>query len=326
MKISVIVPVYNVAPFVRECLNSIIGQTFSDWEAICIDDGSVDGCGDILDGYARDDTRIKVIHQPNAGVSAARNVGLNVARGEWIAFLDGDDVWAPWTLSEVLKVIRSYADVDIVAFNTERFPEKGPYPWKERVIRSEYRVSMLAHFVDSGDVSFCFAGKIYRRDVIESVRFKSLAFGEDILFLLSCCLRAQMQVVVEATFYGYRQRTGSAIQSPIRKKRVLDRIIYMTEGLTLIEESPRKIGKNLLRGYGNGLSEVFMHEFLKLPMSDRSEVWEAWLAALPRIVRCHKLSLFQKMRFCFLKVCPSQMVACVLCWWPYLLKAKGFHR
>lgn len=90
-KISCIVPVYNVEKYLRRCLDSIRAQTFTDFECICIDDGSPDGCGKILDEYAKLDGRFRVIHQENAGVSVARNAGLNVARGEWIAFVDSDD-------------------------------------------------------------------------------------------------------------------------------------------------------------------------------------------------------------------------------------------
>lgn len=89
--ISIIVPVFNVEKYLRRCIDSILAQTFSDFECILIDDGSPDNCGKICDEYARKDGRIKVIHQKNAGVSAARNAGLSAARGEWIGFTDSDD-------------------------------------------------------------------------------------------------------------------------------------------------------------------------------------------------------------------------------------------
>ena len=90
---SIVIPVYNVAPYLRECLDSALAQTFSDWEAICVDDGSTDGSGEILDEYAAKDGRFKVIHQKNAGVSAARNFGIDAAVGEYVTFLDGDDAY-----------------------------------------------------------------------------------------------------------------------------------------------------------------------------------------------------------------------------------------
>lgn len=92
---SIVIPIYNVVPYLRECLDSVLAQTFTDWEAICVDDGSTDGSGSILDEYAVCDRRFRVIHQTNAGVSVARNVGMLNAVGGYITFLDGDDVYDP---------------------------------------------------------------------------------------------------------------------------------------------------------------------------------------------------------------------------------------
>ena len=90
-KISVIVPVYNVGKYIEKTVLSVLNQTYKDFELIIIDDGSKDGSGEICDGLACNDSRVKVIHQQNAGVSVARNVGMAEAIGEWITFLDGDD-------------------------------------------------------------------------------------------------------------------------------------------------------------------------------------------------------------------------------------------
>lgn len=90
-KISCIVPVYNVEKYLRRCVDSILAQTFTDFELILVDDGSPDGCPAICDEYAEKDSRVRVIHQENKGVSAARNAGLDMARGEYVCFVDGDD-------------------------------------------------------------------------------------------------------------------------------------------------------------------------------------------------------------------------------------------
>ena len=93
--ISIIVPVYNVAPFLSRCLDSLVGQTYENLEIICVDDGSTDGSAAILDACAAKDSRIKVIHQENAGVSVARNRGLDAATGEFVTFVDADDWLEP---------------------------------------------------------------------------------------------------------------------------------------------------------------------------------------------------------------------------------------
>ena len=89
--ISIIVPVYKVEPYIRQCVESVLGQTYSNFELILVDDGSPDSCGAICDEYAEKDSRVRVIHQENGGVSAARNAGLDIMKGEYVAFIDSDD-------------------------------------------------------------------------------------------------------------------------------------------------------------------------------------------------------------------------------------------
>ena len=101
--ISVIVPVYKVEPYLHRCVDSILSQTFTDFELILIDDGSPDNCGTICDEYAARDSRIRVVHQENKGLPAARNAGLNVACGEYIASCDSDDYWEPNLLETVYQ-------------------------------------------------------------------------------------------------------------------------------------------------------------------------------------------------------------------------------
>ena len=111
---SIIIPVYNVAPYLRECLDSVLAQTFTDWEAICVDDGSTDGSGAILDEYAAKDNRFRVFHQKNAGVSVARNNGLMLASGEWIWFVDSDDSIREGSLALIKHALDNNKDVDVV--------------------------------------------------------------------------------------------------------------------------------------------------------------------------------------------------------------------
>lgn len=111
-KISIIVPVYKVEQYLRRCLDSIVAQTFTDWECILIDDGSPDNSGVICDEYVAKDNRFHVIHKENKGVSAARNAGLDAARGEWIGFVDSDDWIEPKTYETALNsVVCENADV-----------------------------------------------------------------------------------------------------------------------------------------------------------------------------------------------------------------------
>ena len=116
--ISIIVPIYNVEKYLRRCIDSILGQTCRNFEVILVDDGSPDGCGAICDAYAAKDARVTVIHQQNAGVSAARNVGLVYARGELIGFVDPDDFIAPSMYQEMLDAINATgAELAVCGYN-----------------------------------------------------------------------------------------------------------------------------------------------------------------------------------------------------------------
>ena len=115
-RISVIVPVYNVQRYLRECLDSLQTQKYEDWEAVCVDDGSSDGSENILDEYAASDKRIKVIHQSNAGVHVARNRALDVVSGDWLTYLDSDDVISTSWFSEAMR-LAEVSQADIVRLN-----------------------------------------------------------------------------------------------------------------------------------------------------------------------------------------------------------------
>ena len=104
--ISVIVPIYNVEPYLRRCVDSLLGQTYADFEVILVDDGSPDNCGAICDMYEARDDRVRVIHKPNGGLSDARNAGLEIARGEYIAFVDSDDWVTPDYLERMLEAMQ----------------------------------------------------------------------------------------------------------------------------------------------------------------------------------------------------------------------------
>ena len=127
LPLSIIVPVYNAAPWLNRCLTSIAGQTFRDWECLLIDDGSTDESGAICDAWQQKDPRFAAVHQKNAGVSAARNKGLSLAKGELIAFCDADDVFSPTAMEYALAMHRQAPEAMVIwGFTTdpERFAQK----------------------------------------------------------------------------------------------------------------------------------------------------------------------------------------------------------
>ena len=213
---SIIIPVYNVAPYLRECLDSVLAQTFTEWEAICVDDGSSDGSGAILDEYAAVDARFKVIHQKNAGVSEARNVALDMAIGAWIGFVDADDMIKENWLKDAYLGIMKYPTVSWVSLGyTARFPDGCP---QQEIVHSAQKT----RFVDSRDVpaeAWQYVSAVgllcvhfLRRMAVGPQRFNAnVRIKEDSLFVLSIVLGMQGDFLeLPNNGYLYRQRNGSA--------------------------------------------------------------------------------------------------------------------
>ena len=121
--VSVVMPAYNCEKYIEAAIRSVISQTFTDWECLCVDDGSADESGSILDEYAQRDSRFLVFPKKNGGVSAARNLALDNAKGEWICFLDGDDVWDVTFLSEIVKMLHGQKP-DLVRIGYTRFSSR----------------------------------------------------------------------------------------------------------------------------------------------------------------------------------------------------------
>ncbi len=228
---SIIIPVYNVAPYLRECLDSVLSQTFTDWEALCVDDGSTDGSGTILDEYAAKDKRFRVIHQKNAGVSAARNVGLANAEGEWFLYLDGDDVLRMDALGTFLTYVGGTSSFDgilvqpfIPHWNGQDIPAKKVVT-QVLVEKASKKDLFLGPYAANG---FPFS-RVYRRSVFGQLRFRcDIAMAEDVCFWFDAlCLDARW-LILRAEYYLYRQRPDSAcgIKNPHRCTQALDAVIH----------------------------------------------------------------------------------------------------
>ena len=210
--LSVIVPVYNVEAFLPVCIDSILTQTLQDLELILIDDGSPDRCGAICDEYAVTDPRVKVIHQKNSGVSAARNAGLKVASGAYIGFVDPDDWIAPEMFASLLMAAQEHhAQIAVCGFTfcdefgrtkyNQAVPE-GLYD-QDALLMSIYGMPNKLHG------SMC--NKLFSRTVLEDVWFiESVAIGEDWLLLYECYCQTNLAVAISDCFYYVRSRNGSA--------------------------------------------------------------------------------------------------------------------
>ena len=216
-EISIIVPAYNVQAYLKDCLDSILRQSFSDWELIICDDGSTDDTAKISDEYAATDKRIKVIHTDNTGVSAARNICLDTARGDYISFVDADDSLDCNCLRELISHARS-EDADITQCSFSFVTGDGvktadPYA-SDSVFKNRDRI-MNAYFNGPvGDIRVSVWAKLFKRSLISDVRFDTgLRVFEDAYYVYQCCMKAGVVCSFSEPLYNYRQHKGSTMDS-----------------------------------------------------------------------------------------------------------------
>lgn len=212
--ITVIVPVYKVEKYLRRCVDSILAQTYTNLEIILVDDGSPDNCGKICDEYAAKDSRIKVIHQENGGLSAARNAGLDIATGDYIGFVDSDDYIAP-DMYEKLYAALKESDADISICNFQKVDENGKKLKTKEKIESGVLTNMQALTELQGKSGLCFIvawNKLYKSWVFDGVRFPVGRKCEDNYIAHILIHKSRKVALVEEELHCYLQREGSIMK------------------------------------------------------------------------------------------------------------------
>ncbi len=226
-KLSIIIPIYNVEKYLHQCLDSILNQTYDPYEIICINDGSTDNSLTILKEYVQKSEKIKIITQPNKGLSGARNAGIKAAKGEYLFFLDSDD----WIEENALQIlVEKITDKsDLICFNGCRYFEDGRTEEPDAGITENnltgweyYNKYALQnrkfHFV-------CSVLRLYRREFLleNNLFFKEGIYHEDNLFTPIVCYYAKSVQIIPDCLYVYRIREGSISQT-LSEKRILDTI------------------------------------------------------------------------------------------------------
>ena len=235
--ISVIIPIYNMEKYLKRCLDSVVNQTYKELEIILVDDGSSDSSGSICDTYATKDDRIKVIHQKNSGVSAARNAGLDIASGNYMAFVDPDD-YIDTEMYQILISEMMSGDYDIVECNYARFYENNETVIVKPNVDMEYVSYKEIWHAALTDYLFCGVwNKLFKRSVIGEMRFNiDYKVSEDMLFFFECAKKTDANLkYINKTLYYYLQRDDSAIRRPFNKGRfdmlsVLEKILESCVG------------------------------------------------------------------------------------------------
>lgn len=214
MKFSIIVPVYDAQAYLNECVDSVLAQSCADYELILVDDGSTDNSGRICDRYAAADSRVKVIHDINRGVSCARNTGLEHMSGEWLLFLDADDALHPSALTCISEAISAKEGVDLVQFVLTR------NPFNDTRMNQNLPLSPCVdprQYVKEGLYNVCAGGSAIRASVLKdhNIRFDDdLKLAEDQVFMFQVMDKCNLCMRLPQALYYYRRNPASASNFP----------------------------------------------------------------------------------------------------------------
>lgn len=240
---SIIIPVYNVGKWLYQCLDSICSLTFQDWEAILIDDGSTDGSQKVCDDYAQRDNRFRVVHQNNKGVSVARNVGVCMATGNYLLFVDADDMLLPDALQFLTESVEKHPECDLFQFG---------YQDNEKIYCAENSFwGTVEAFFSNGFLPLRTVwGTLFKRELAVKVEFPSgLPVGEDTEYSTQCYFLAKHVSVVPKALYIYRKDTTSVMHSRMTSEKVrsiLTVISHLSQNLVPETESGKRAKQRIL--------------------------------------------------------------------------------
>lgn len=270
IRLSIIVPIYRVEKYLKRCIDSILNQKFRDFELILVNDGSPDSCGDICDEYSKNDTRIKVIHKKNGGLSSARNAGIEIAQGEYIGFVDSDD-WINEDMYEVLYSIGLNNDLDIVectyskVFNTENLYDcKNEYD----LIILDNISAIEALYKDTFYGSVVSWNKIYRKNLFKDIRFPLGKINEDQFTTYKLYYNCNKIGFINRDLYYYYQSVNSITRSSFTVKK-LDVLQALEEARIFFQINNLK---NLILRHDTLYSDVLIKYYLLLSNEDKSNL------------------------------------------------------
>ena len=275
-KISVIIPVYNVSSYLSDCVDSVIKQTYKNIEIILVDDGSTDGSGKLCDEYKEKDSRIVVIHKKNGGLSDARNAGLEIAKGEYISFVDSDDFISSFFIEIFMKaIIENKCDIAAMKWGTS-FWDGEEHPVLAKNIADctieffdtrEALAYMLYQQIATG-APF----KIYKKEIFDKIRFPVGYFYEDVATTYKTFLKARKVGIIAGDLYAYRMRRDSIIRQSFSEKKLIAMQIY-EQLFNDVELNRLELHKAAVsRGYA-----MLFSVFLQIPFEEkkiRKKVWE----------------------------------------------------
>lgn len=235
--ISVIVPVYNVEAYLPRCVDSILSQSYTNLEIILVDDGSSDSCPAICDAYTKKDSRIRVVHKPNGGLSDARNAGMDIAYGKYLAFIDSDDYVTPdyiQTLYTAAK--RDDADISIVGMKRVFDGNLPSEMCTGKYIECSYDTKdAIRELLSIGCISQEACGKLYKAEIFYGIRFPVGELYEDLAIMYQLFLRSERVAYSSRPLYQYFVREGSTMQSPFDMRHYVE-VRWIEEAMALVAQ------------------------------------------------------------------------------------------
>lgn len=303
-EISVIVPIYNVEKYIKECIESILNQTFKDFELLLVNDGSTDDSPTICKYYEKLDSRVKVINKQNGGLSDARNTGIDVAKGKYLTFIDGDDFIAEDTLETMYNAINK-TDIKIAVCNMVRYYEDGETedfyrPSEEKVfLKGDDRFKTLAQ------PSVC--NKMFKAELFEKIRFPYRKYYEDTFVYHELLMQTNVVVLIGKDSYYYRCRRGSILDGGYSKKyfdfieAVYLRAIFLDRNNVheYADEAYLYLYSSLVNAYNTlSNSEEDLSELFDIAQ-------DRYNKSFKRIIKDKHFGLKQKVRFILLRYSPK---------------------
>lgn len=309
-EISIIVPVYNVERYLDRCIKSILNQTFKNFELILVDDGSPDGCGKICDNYARIDSRIRVIHKENGGLSSARNAGLDIARGKYIGFVDSDDYIHERMYEILLKEAENNSSDIVICKFKEVFDNiKIDEEINENIdIYNFNNVEALGQLYGSNAIDFVVSwNKIYDKRIFESERYKEGKLNEDEFIIHKLLYKSNRVTFISKELYYYFQRNDSIMQSKFNIKR-LDAVYALEERMRFFEDlNLEELKENAQYCY----IRVFFAFFFRAKSNlnnceyDLRELKKRFIYNIPRIINNNKCNIKEKILWIIFIISPK---------------------
>lgn len=273
MKVSFILPIYNVEKYLSECVESILAQTYSDFEILLVDDGSPDNCPALCDEWARKDNRIKVLHKTNGGLSDARNYGLDNAEGDYVVFVDSDDFWVNKDcLEHLMNVVDAHPECDFIGYNCSYYysDTKTYTKWvtygDNLTVPTDKDIAICS-LVASGTMPMSACLKIIKRKSLSDIglRFIKGTIAEDIPWFIDLLDGSKKCMFVNQYIYAYRQNVAGSITASGNPKSTSDLF-------TIVKNEIKKMdSRNISKEAKEALYSFLAYEFCILLTSDMSK-------------------------------------------------------